>query len=48
MAVNLNKPERWKADIAQSVDMYNNWFIQFAPKAYRDTRIEATEQVKKL
>jgi len=47
MAVNLNRPERWKADIAQSVDMYNNWFIQFAPKAYRDTRIEATEQVKK-
>jgi len=46
MAVNLNKPERWKADIAQSVDMYNNWFIRFAPKAYRDTRIEATEQVK--
>lgn len=47
MAVNLNKPERWKTDIVQSVDMYNNWFIQFAPKAYRDTRIEATEQVKK-
>lgn len=46
MAVNLNKPERWKADIAQSVDMYNDWFIRFAPKAYRDTRVEATEQVK--
>jgi hypothetical protein len=27
--------------------MYNDWFIRFAPKAYRDTRVEATEQVKK-
>lgn len=47
MPVNLNKPERWKADVARSVDMYNNWFIQFAPKAYRETRIEATRQVEK-
>lgn len=47
MPVNLNKPERWKTDIAQSVDMYNNWFIQFAPKAYRETRIEAIKQVEK-
>ncbi len=47
MPVNLNKPERWKADIARSVDMYNDWFIRFAPLAYRNTRKEATEQVKK-
>lgn len=47
MPVNLNKPDRWKTDIALSVDMYNDWFIHFAPKAYRETRIEATRQVKK-
>lgn len=35
-----------RSDIAQSVDMYNNWFIQFAPKAYRDSRIETVQQVK--
>jgi hypothetical protein len=27
MTVNLNKPHLWKADIAQSVDMYNDWFM---------------------
>ncbi len=28
MPVNLDKPARWKADIAQSVDMYNDWFMK--------------------
>lgn len=46
MAVNLDKPQRWKADIAASVDFYNGWFMRFAPKAYRDTRVETTNQVK--
>lgn len=46
MAVNLNKPERWKSDIAASVDMYNKWFMEFAPKAFRDTRIDATKDVE--
>ncbi len=45
MAVNANKPDRWKVDIAQSVDFYNDWFMRFAPKAYRDTRVETTQQV---
>ncbi len=47
MAVNADKPHKWKSDIAQSVDMYNNWFIRFAPKTYRDTRMETAERVKK-
>jgi hypothetical protein len=46
MAVNADKPHRWKADIAQSVDLYNNWFMQFAPRAYRDTRVETAQQVE--
>lgn len=46
MPANLNKPERWKADIAQSVDLYNSWFLNFAPEAYRAERIKATEAVK--
>ncbi len=25
MATNCDKPSRWKADIARSVDMYNDW-----------------------
>lgn len=45
MPVNSNKPERWKSDIAQSVDFYNDWFIRFAPETYRNTRLETTKQV---
>ena len=46
MAVNLDKPQLWKADIARSVDMYNDWFLRFAPKAFRDTRIQTTIDVE--
>ncbi len=46
MAVNRDKPDRWKRDIAQSVDMYNNWFLRFAPKAYRTTRVQTTKDVE--
>ena len=46
MPVNLDKPQNWKTDIARSVDMYNQWFMNFAPKAFRDTRIEATRDVE--
>jgi len=44
--VNADKPHLWKSDIAQSVDFYNNWFMQFAPQAYRDTRLVTTQQVE--
>ncbi len=46
MAVNLNKPHLWKADISQSVDMYNDWFMNFAPSAFRETRVEVTKDVE--
>ena len=46
MAVNRDKPDRWKQDIAQSVDMYNHWFMRFAPEAYRTTRLETTKVVE--
>jgi hypothetical protein len=46
MPVNLDKTPQWKADIARSVDMYNDWFMQFAPKAFRETRIETTKDVE--
>lgn len=45
-SVNRDKPDRWKADIMQSVDMYNNWFMKFAPDAYRKTRIQTTKDVE--
>jgi len=46
MAINLNRPDRWKADIVASVDMYNDWFIRFAPQAFRATRIRVTGDVE--
>ena len=46
MAVNRDKPDRWKRDITQSVDMYNDWFMRFAPKAYRTTRVQTTKDVE--
>ena len=46
MLINADKPDRWKSDIAQSVDFYNNWFMQFAPKAFRETRAETIAQVE--
>lgn len=46
MAVNRDKPGKWKADISRSVDMYNDWFMKFAPKAFRETRIQTTRDVE--
>jgi XamI restriction endonuclease len=45
MAINRDKVDSWKADVSKSVDFYNTWFMIFAPKAFRDTRIETTKQV---
>ena len=47
MGVNRDKPDLWKPDIAQSVDMYNKWFLRFAPDAYRKTRLRTTEEVER-
>ena len=47
MAVNRDKPDRWNEDVAQSVDMYNDWFLRFAPDAYRTTRVQTTKDVEK-
>jgi len=46
MAINCDKPHLWKADIEASVDLFNLWFVKFAPKAYRESRLETTKQVQ--
>lgn len=46
MGVNLDKPLLWKEDIARSVDMYNDWFLNFAPDAFRATRSQTTKAVE--
>jgi len=45
MGVNLDKPDKWKQDIKKSVDMYNDWFMNFAPEAFRSTRSKTTNDV---
>ncbi len=46
MPVNMDKPDRWKSDVALSVDTYNRWSMKFAPSTYRDARVRATKQVE--
>lgn len=48
MGVNCDKPERWKRDIALSMDLYNEWFLGFAPATYRQERVKATEKVEAM
>jgi hypothetical protein len=48
MAVNLDKPQRWKADTQLSVDDYNRWFLEYAPITYRETRAHATVYVEDI
>jgi hypothetical protein len=42
MAINSDKPHLWKADVAQSIDFYNDWFLRFAPGTYRKQRFLRT------
>lgn len=46
MPINADKPHLWKSDTRASVDQFNQWFMKFAPKAYRDTRRKTIESVK--
>jgi hypothetical protein len=48
MGVNLDKPQRWKADTQRSVDYYNEWFLGFAPGAYRTTRTRTALYVERI
>jgi len=45
VAINADKPHLWKQDIAASVDLFNTWFMRFAPEAYRNTREQTTQAV---
>jgi hypothetical protein len=47
MPINADKPHLWRADTRASVDQFNQWFMKFAPKAYRDTRKKTIEDVEK-
>src|SRR5260370_19633071 len=46
MPINADKPHLWKADTRTSVDHFNQWFMKFAPKAYRETRTKTIRNVE--
>lgn len=46
MGINRDKPDLWKGDIIQSVDLYNKWFMEFAPRAFRETRAATANSVE--
>lgn len=46
MSINRDKPDFWKNDIVQSVDLYNKWFMEFAPRAFRETRMMTANSVE--
>ena len=48
MGVNKNKPDRWKTDIAKSVDFYNDWFLRSAPQVFKETRLKTSTQVEQV
>ena len=48
MDVNKDKPDRWKIDIAKSVDFYNDWFLQSAPQVFKETRLKTSGQVEQV
>lgn len=47
--INLNstkEEDQWKADVAESVDFYNDWFLRFAPQTYIAERNKAASMVE--
>jgi len=46
MAINADKPHLWKSDTRASVDQFNQWFLRFAPEAYRETRKTTVQSVE--
>ncbi|MGF0304616.1 XamI family restriction endonuclease [Rhodococcus rhodochrous] len=46
--INADKPAEWKSDVVASVQLYNDWFLEAAPAAYRDTRQRVVNDVENL
>lgn len=44
--INADKTQQWKADTNASIDQFNTWFMECAPKTFRDSRVKTVESVK--
>lgn len=47
MDINRSRVDSWKTDIEDSVDYYNNWFMEFAPPTFKEARRNAMKDVNK-
>ncbi|MCD8208679.1 MAG: XamI family restriction endonuclease [Bacteroidales bacterium] len=47
MGINNDKPDLWGKDIRRSVDLYNEWFLNFAPEAFIETRENRTTYIER-
>ena len=47
ISVSINKcdTQRWKQDVRESVLLYNDWFLRFAPAAYRSARASSLASI---
>lgn len=43
--INRCNPNRWNEDIQKSVTLYNKWFVEFAPPAFRMARKDSIVKV---
>lgn len=48
LSANKSETSKWKIDVEASVDMYNDWFMKFAPLAFREERKKTTVAVKQM
>lgn len=48
MTINRDKPHLWKSDVLTSVRQYNDWYLDAAPEAYRETRQNVVNDVENL
>lgn len=46
--LNADKPHLWDDDTRSSVLQYNEWFMDFAPKAYKSARAASMRRVEEL
>ena len=44
--INRGNVDGWKRDVEASVDFYNQWFLKFAPKTFRDERSRSAKLVR--
>lgn len=47
-SVNMDSPALWKQDIRTSVDFYNKWFVEYAPKTFKESRIQTAGRVEEV